>query len=115
MPYSGLMALGALAVVGTALGACNRRRSGGKAGLAAAAGDTAVDDGKGTVGETIAVTGIDHRLVAVMAAAIASASTADSHVLVQHQPGSRVNFWVLSGRQEQAGSVPPSIKWRSGR
>lgn len=111
MTYSGLIALGALAIAGTALRLWIRRGSDGEARPEAAAGDTAVD-GTGAAGKTKA--GIDPRLVAVMAAAIASDIAADTQVLVR-QPGSRVHFWVLSGRQEQVGAVPLSTKWRSGR
>ncbi|QGP91622.1 hypothetical protein MGLY_09630 [Neomoorella glycerini] len=111
MPYSGLLALGLLAVVGIILGLWSQHRQGGERELA---GKETAKEEAAAAGEEAVPTGIAPELVAAIAAAIA-ADSATPHRITIRRTLPQANYWVLSGRQELLGAVPPNFKWRSGR
>lgn len=113
MPYSGLLTLIMLAILGILLGMWSQRRGEGQA--------AAIEEETGApvaASEAVAAEGTpagpDPALIAVMAAAIAASSAAAPRATIR-RTAPLVNYWVLSGRQEQVGAIPPNLKWRTAR
>lgn len=116
MPYAGLLTLLVVAVLGILLGTWVQRREEGAEGVGGGpeGAEVVVADEGGPVGGTETVSGLDPRLVAVIAAAVAAASeTGVSRVWVR--PAGGIDPWVLSGRQELHNAVPLNLRWRAER
>lgn len=112
MPYAGLLTLLVVAILGILIGTWVQRREEGRegAGRSEEAEAEAVGRGGQDVGED-KVSGLDPRVVAVIAAAIAAASEGEG-AKVWVRPAGVTDPWVLSGRQELHNAVPPNLRWR---
>lgn len=107
MPYAGLMTLIAVAVIGILFGVWRQRQTPQVEGRKEMGED-------GHAGEQPQTLGLDSRLIAVIAAAVAAHQEERAQVVWTRLERGGVNPWVLSGRRELHNNQPVNLRWRSG-
>ncbi len=114
MPYSGLLALIILAFIGIILARWSQRRDEAQAAAIEEGEEKrAAPAAEATVAADASVpAGLDPALIAVIAAAVATAGDTSPSPLPFRRREAATSLWVQSGRQELVGAMPANLRGR---